>query len=277
MSTGKCQAKNPALCIDPACPEKMYLKNAFAAAIARGDFSAFVDAKEQETTLEPVHIWTGSQPMEWDRVVVHNKKTDTYFSTGIDPIVKITYDKDISEVKDFDSWEAIQEEFNENGQGKKGNVTLDLEDIHNLAYVEEDDPLKGFYVANFYVSNKLRGQGVGKHIMDTMTAYADKNGLVMELVPTEAGDGKTMNGVEPNHIERAIAHKKRLVKFYERNGFVFNPYYFYSDRVDFLTKKPHPVDHKAREKYTEKAAKVLRNHSMYIRFPNGKFPKGWLA
>ena len=263
----KCKAKNPALCVDPQCPEKMYLKNAFNNALKNGDFNAFMEAKDQEAFLEPERIYPNRGLETWDRVIVHNKKDDTYFGVGIEPLQTVTYSKDMSTIPTFESWEQIADYFNDDKQ-----VTLRIYKTGDYRFPYE---VEGFYIQDFYVSKDLRGQGVGQYIMTAMTQQADKENVVIELVPTEAGDGKTQDG-EPGHKERAMAHQKRLIKFYERHGFVLNPFYWYADKEDYLTNEPRVIDQEARDKFTKKAANELKHHSMYIRYPNGQYPKGWL-
>lgn len=263
----KCQAKNPDLCTDPNCPERMYLKNAFKAALAKGDFNAFMDAKEQEERLEPVFIQTGSAS-EWDRLVVAEKgKDNSMRSIAIDPVEKASYTRDITKVEKFDSWKDMGQALNADP-----NVIVVLWDNHGPWNNKE---LPGFSLSEFYVSPKLRGQGAGKNIIQTLTQHADENNLTISCVPTEAGDGRLQEGQE-GWAEAALAHKKRLTAFYERHGFEENPFYHNSNKVDYLTKEPIVPNLEGQKKFTAKAEKILRDHSMYIRYPNGKYPKGWL-
>jgi GNAT superfamily N-acetyltransferase len=264
----KCQAKPKENCTDPNCPEQMYLKTAFAEAIKNKDFDSFINAKLEEKNLEPQFIRTSyNSSEEWDRLVVKDKASGNLFSSPVTPLVREKYSRDINVIQHFDEWATMERALSE-----KGLITLRLNKSDD-SYAEES--LQGFYIADFYVSPKLRGQGVGQHIMTTMTQHADENNLVMELVPTNAGDGK-LSEEQKGFTEAALAHRARLIKFYERQGFQLNPFYRYSGRRDYLTKEPYIIDEAERARYTAKAARVLSRHSMYIRYPQGKMPKGWL-
>lgn len=47
-SNPKCQAKNPATCVDPNCPERRGHVAALNAAIKNGDINAFFAAKDKQ-------------------------------------------------------------------------------------------------------------------------------------------------------------------------------------------------------------------------------------
>ncbi len=55
MSSTKCQAKNPELCVDPNCPEKRHQQAILDKAVESNDVSSFLAAKEQAVVpnLEP--------------------------------------------------------------------------------------------------------------------------------------------------------------------------------------------------------------------------------
>lgn len=264
----KCQAKNPAECIDPLCPEKMYLKNAFANAIATGDLNAYFDAKDQAQKLEPVYIARSDTPQGYDVLYVQLKDTPGYAKAiSVEPTTRATYSKDVSKIESFDEWRDMAKDL-----GADENVYLSVKDNYGPY---NDRNLPGLLIADLYVNPRLRGQGAGQHILSTITKHADEKGLALELVPTEAGDGKLKEG-HPDWAKKALAHKKRLTAFYERQGFQRNPFYTDANRVDYLTKEPIVPDYEGQKKFTDKAAKIMRNHAMYIRFPEGKYPKGWL-
>jgi GNAT superfamily N-acetyltransferase len=277
MLKKRCQAKNPAACVDPYCPEKMYLKNAFSKALENGDFNAYLEAREQEADLEPYRVIRGQAVKEWDRLIVKRKSNGDILRVSIPQTATILFPFPLTEVQSYDSYGDIEKAFSEKTLGSVGKeIILELSNNKHLSYIAEDDPLPGFLLTEFYVSSKLRGQGVGEHIMRTLTQHADEQNLVIELVPTEAGDGTSMDG-DVGHKEKAIAHKERLTKFYERHGFTLNPFYHYADRSDYLTGEPHQIDYAARKKFTKAGADILRNHSMYIRFPHNEIPAQYLA
>lgn len=268
MSTVKCQSKNPAACVDPQCPEQMFLKNAFATALAKGDFNAYVDAKEQEANLEPMRIYPAFWAKDWNKMSVYNKKDNSVFVTGVTSTETVSYDKDTSEVQKFDRYQDIENTYSES------HVFLSLSS--NDWDVNPHVKVHGFHINDFYVSVKLRGQKVGSHIMKTMTAHADEQGLLVELVPTSSGDGKTEKG-DPDHVERSVAHQNRIIAFYSRHGFQLNPFYRYSGKTNPLTGEKYIIDEGERSRFTPAAAAELAYHSMYIRYPEGKYPKGWLT
>lgn len=262
----KCQAADPSKCVDPNCPEQMFLKNAFAQAIKLGDYNAYVEAKEQEKRLTPSMVIPARIATDWDTLYVKDSETGNVYQSSVRPPEKATYTQDTGIIKSYDSYKAIEQELRGDS-----NIFIRLMDNHG-PYNEQS--LQGFSLSDFYVSPKLRGQGAGTHLMKTITKHADDNELVIELVPTNAGDGRIKEGQE-GWAEAALAHRTRLIKFYESHGFQRNPFYSYADKKDYLTKEPYTVDVEAQAMFTDKAKKVLRDHSMYIRYPNGKYPKGW--
>jgi len=66
MTATKCQAKNPALCVDPNCPEKKFHAERLTAAASAGDFEAFVEAKE---AVAPVSIKIAVQDIQPGSIV----------------------------------------------------------------------------------------------------------------------------------------------------------------------------------------------------------------
>jgi GNAT superfamily N-acetyltransferase len=267
-SARKCQAKDPSKCFDPNCPEKRGVQNAFKLAIANNDFSAYVTAKEQESKLTPVslsEVWDKTKEYPW--LTVNNKDTGETISVPVLPERK-TYDADTNTPLKFDSLEDIKARY---PYGK--DIYVSVKDYAHRSGKNKLPP--GFLLADIYVSPALRGQGAGQHVMTGITDYADQNNLSIELIATEAGDGTTKLD-QPGHREAAIAHQKRLGKFYERNGFIKNPFYQPYSYVDYLTQEPRPIDREAQSKYTAKGAEVMSQHAEYVRFPKGKAPKGWM-
>ena len=249
-------------------PERTVLMKAFRNALVNGDFNASLKPELQAEGLEPISILPAMTPSDWDKLFVQDKKTGKLYSSSVLPMINEHYTKDSNIIEHFKNWKDINKAFL-----PVPNVMLVLSNNYG---VWGERSLKGFTLQEFHVSPKLRGQGVGTHILKTLTTHADENNLTIELVPTEKGDGRLEEGQE-GWVESAIAHRKRLIKFYERFGFKLNPYYYYPYRSDYLTKKPHGINRKAREVFTPKAAKILKSHLEYIRFPNGQFPKGWLT
>jgi GNAT superfamily N-acetyltransferase len=266
----RCQAKNPAACIDPQCPEKRSGQHILAQAIRRGDLDAYIAEREkQEQTLRVGSLQKGFiQGRDWDKLHVLDEDGNFVAAISTEPELIEGYREDTSVIKRFDSYKDIESHYR-----TMKDIMVFLQDNHG-PYNEESLP--GFSLREFYVSPALRGQGVGQHIMKTLTTHADEKNMVIELVPTEAGDGRLEEG-HPQWKEQAIAHKARLTAFYESHGFELNPFYYYSDRVDYLTGEAREPDMEARSKFTRKAEKILKDHSMYIRYPNGKYPKGWVS
>lgn len=271
----RCQAKNPAACVDPQCPEKRSGAHILAKAIARGDFDSYLAEREkQEARLKAGYLEKAWTAHDWDRLHVTDAETNYIVgSVAVEPEIKTGYPDDMSTIQRFDTWQEMEEHYRE-----IKDVMVRLHDNHG-PYNERSVP--GISLGEFHVSPALRGQGVGSHIMKTLTTHADENGLVIELVPTNAGDGRLQEG-DPGWREAALAHRERLIAFYERHGFELNPFFYYSgprDRegrtTDYLTGEPVIPDEEEQAKFTRKAAEILRSHSMYIRYPNGKYPKGW--
>lgn len=271
----RCQAKNPAACVDPQCPEKRSGEHILAKAIARGDFDSYIAEREKQAErLKAGFMSTAWSAHDWDRLHVTDTETDYIIgSVAVEPELKSGYTDDMSTIKRFESWEQMNKHYRQ-----MRDVMVSLHDNHG-PYNEKSVP--GISLGEFHVSPALRGQGVGSHIMKTLTTHADENNLVIELVPTNAGDGRLEEG-HPDWRAASLAHRTRLIAFYESHGFELNPFFHYSgprDRegrtTDYLTGEPVVPDEAERAKFTRKAEEILRSHSMYIRYPNGKYPKGW--
>lgn len=254
-------------CNDANCTEKLFLQKAFMEAIAKGDFNSHMKPDSQEKYLEPICVVPALTKHDWDKLFVQDRQTGRVFSSSVLPKIDEQYVHNTKTVEQFKSWKDINKSFS-----KVPNVTLLLSDNYGLW---REKSINGFTLQKLYVSPKLRGQGIGSHVMRTLVTHADENDLSIELEPTDKGDGRLEEG-QDGWVEAAIDHRKRLVKFYGSFGFKLNPFYHYPYRSDYLTKKPHGINKKARAKFTRKGEKILRSHSEYIRFPNGKYPEGWI-
>lgn len=271
MSRGRCRAKNPSACRSPRCPQRGAMNRAYSNAISKGLFNDQIPAQEQEKRLEPVYLEKAYIASEWDRVHVKDTKTGDILSRAVLPQGVPPYSKDISVIQDYESFEEIDKDYH-----KEKGVVLRLTNSQSRTWTgDTENILPGYSISDLYVSPALRGQGAGTHIMRTLTAHADKTDQILEVIPTESGDGRLRQG-EPGWREAAIEHQARLTAFYQRHGFVKNPFFINANRKDFLTGERIIPDYDAQSWYTEKAEKYLRNHSMYIRYPNGKMPKGWM-
>lgn len=246
-----------------------------ARAIKRGDLDAYMKARDaQEEHLKAEFIRESYTTREWRRIVFRDtREEDSWASVAIEPEHQEPLHFDTSApIKDFDSLSEMKRFF-----CKPSVIEMSIRD-HN----DYDHKVPGVLLGDLYVSPALRGTGAGTYIMKTIEAYADKKGLVVDLVPTEAGDGRLESG-QPGYEEAAEAHRDRLIAFYERHGFTRNPFFFsYSDNPRYPV---HPARDRSdelawkeeqRPLWTRKGEQVMSDYAEFVRFPKGKVPPGYI-
>jgi len=262
----KCKAANPAACTDPRCPDKKVLLQAFESALSEGDYQKMFNARDEMEKFKPISITPARTPEDWDTLLVKSDENE-YKTVSIMP-KKQAASYDTSVIPQFDSFSAIQEYFS-----KDKNVLLKLKNLD-----EQMPEAQCISLREFYVSPALRGQGVGKWILNIITKHADDHGAIVFLTPTSSGDNK----LSPDHVDyvkRAVQHRSRITDFYSKHGFQQNPFWFPWGGKDELTNEPWNPDKQAQTQFSETAKNYLSNYTVaqMMRKPAAGWPKSWVT
>jgi GNAT superfamily N-acetyltransferase len=133
------------------------------------------------------------------------------------------------------------------------------------------------HVSQITIDADLRGLGIASHLRKMLTRYADKKGYIISGTPTNRGDGTSVEEQDADHKARALKHRERLVASYYRSGYVDNPCWHASGyNGDWLTGEFQVHDPLTQDDFTPEGVKFLSEQGQYVRFPNGKVPKGML-
>lgn len=264
MKNVRCQARTPGHCRDPRCPEKNHLKEIFDKALLDEDYQTMFAVKEEMDRFKPIGVYPASNAEEWDQLVLSDDTTNEQITVGITP-EKTSHQYDLKTVPSFSSYSDIQKFFTQDP-----NVVL------LLGATLYNSPVAGHTVKEFYVSPGLRGQGVGGWIMDILTKHADDNNSMLFLTPTSAGD-KKIDTRHPQYETKALAHRERLTRFYQKNGFRQNPFWIPIGWKDELTQKPWQLDEQEMSKFTSQGKTYLGSPQtpQLVRLPHGKWPESF--
>jgi GNAT superfamily N-acetyltransferase len=261
----KCKAANPAACTDPRCPDKKALMNAFESALAEGDYQKMFEAREEMEQFKPFSLTPAKSPEDWDTLVVRSDENQ-YKAVSIAPKKQtVVYDTNV--IPEFGSFSEIQGYFS-----KDKNILVRLKNLD-----EQLPDIQCVSLREFYISPALRGQGVGKWILDIITKHADDNGAILFLTPTSSGDNK----LAPDHVDyvkRAVQHRSRITDFYGKHGFQQNPFWLPWGGKDELTNEPWNPDLQAQSQFSAKAKDYLSHYTVaqMMRKPTSGWPKAWI-
>lgn len=175
---------------------------------------------------------------------------------------------DKSIVPSFDSVEELKEFVTElYGDTRQDTVTFLLSPKDRYEDGKRVEPVLIYSVSELRVAHDLRGLGVGRHIMDMTTKFADEHGITLTLVPTEAGDGTYIEG-EEGYQENRRSHYFRIKRFYEGCGFVASPFFRSVLTFDDQSEDPEAVGR------LNKSYLPLLEFASMIREPHGGYPSG---
>lgn len=288
MRRNKCRGKNPSMCVDPRCPEKHAVINAMNKAIANGDLDAYAKARQvHDKHLKALFIREAENAQEWSRLIVQAEGTETRFSLPIMPEADLkhlrkeleddSFDPRTSPIREFSELSDMQDFFR-----KSSSLYVRINEEKN--YSLPDRPVESISLYEFYVAPEHRGTGLGSYVMRTITNYADKNKLPVSLTPTEVGTGKYEYN-DDRYLEDGETHRKRLIAYYEKNGFFMNPFFVSCrrrGRGDAANEYRLDCREDERERldaeqplWSPAARKWLVEQGEMVRFPNGKIPPRW--
>jgi GNAT superfamily N-acetyltransferase len=261
-------------CKDPRCPEGLYLQGLMDSAVQHGELDALFDHAKQ-ATLKPVRLRvpTGSDLRGFWELEVQDPRTGEYATTRVTPnrpalraqaeAVDRVSMRDFEDIREFSQY--VKDTY---GEGVSYHIWEEEP--------TERAPWGVIHIGDMRVDADLRGLGISRHLKQLVCRYADQKGLFIAGTPTNSGDGTTKEG-EPNHNERALAHRDRLVRAYYRNGYVDNPCWLTSYKNgDWLSKDYQVLDRVTINHFSAVGERFLAEQGQYIRFPNGEVPKGML-
>jgi hypothetical protein len=274
MKAPKCRSRkhNPygRGCTSPRCPEGLYVKKVVADALKNADVNAYLTARQME-----------HNPAQ---VVSVKKGVATIRVEGATPL---TVSGPINRIELREQLTAMDKTSVPSFTNLK-DLSSHVEELYSpyltmrLSYKEDRQGRKSLYVADMNVDADLRSTGMGRHVRHMLAKHCDANNIMLFGTPTEAGDrsydSERYSQVSPEeHAERSMAHKQRLIRYYEKTGYERNWAFKYVTRVDYLTNKPHDTNPEWKEKFNSQALTLLADAGEYVRWPNGEIPKHMLG
>jgi hypothetical protein len=273
MRTAKCQSKQHSGkqgCTSPRCPEGLYVKKVISDAVKNQDVSAYLKARGMQDA--PKRVYSIENGVASIRVEGNN---ELMISAPIDRVElrEQLSSIDKTDIPSFASLKALENHISD--------LYSPYLTLHLSGYQESPYGWKKLSVGDMTVDADLRSTGMGRHVRKMLSKFCDENNIALFGTPTEAGDRsykrEYANHVsEEEHVQRAQAHKKRLIKYYENSGYEKNWLARSVGRPDYYTKEIEPVNHEWRDKFNREARQFLNKNGEYVRWPNGTVPKTML-
>jgi hypothetical protein len=274
MKAPKCRSRKHGRagggCTSPRCPEGLYVKKVIEDALKNADINAYLTARQMEGNRAEV------LSVEKGVATIHVDGETPLVVSG--PIDRAGLREQLTRLD-----KTVVPSFKDLGELSEGVKKLYSPYLSmRLTYSEDRQGRKALYVSDMNVDADLRSAGMGRHVRAMLAKHCDENNIMLFGTPTEAGDrsydGERLSQVSPvEHKVRALAHKQRLVRYYERSGYERNWGFQYVDRADALTGLPHEENLGWREKFNSQGLKFLENAGEYVRWPNGVIPKNMLG
>jgi hypothetical protein len=274
----KCQSRKHKIggCGDPKCPEGLSIKAALTAAVPSGDLDAFFTMKEQERlrggSLFGSWGWGKlyvTEPKSGRQAMIKVKLNRPEFVEAIRSIDK-TNTPSFENLKSLNEW--VDSTY---GTGVYYDLREYKSNPNNKKLGIPDMGMDVISVAQITVDADIQGIGISNHLKRVLVRYADEHNVILSGTPTNMGDGSIEEG-EDGWVENALAHRARLERSYQKNGYIRNPCVVHRPAVDYLTKKKEKYDFEGASHFPEKAQRFLYDRGDWIRFPKGKIPKRFI-
>lgn len=269
----KCRSKKHQFggCGDPRCPEGLSIDVAIKTAAKKGDVNGFLKARSlKDIKPEILTVTDGFANLSVvDKTTFEREK----FRFVVDrPEVRKAIDEmDRRTIHSFDTIDNLERYLN--------SEYSSYASIHVFVNESESLGVTRYSVGDLHVDADLRGMGIGGYFRKTLTKFADEHNSILTGTPTNEGDGSIENTDrrDAEFKAHALAHRNRLVKFYEKHGYEYNYAFEPAIDKDYWTGDENPVNKQWVDQLNKSGQDFLKDSESYIRWPNGEIPESMKA